>query len=122
MALLTPSELAWLKGEKRVAPGYARFLRHSIRKKLAIFSESEWPLILSSGIVSDSSNGSNALVAQNGGAKAAYARNHTKNGALGGNPGGERRFRTHDLGFTKPSLCQAELLRQNVLSLVRWPL
>ena len=69
MALLTPSELAWLKGEKQVSKGYERFLRHSIRKKLSEFSESELPLIMGSGLVSSIPNvsaGANALVAQPG--------------------------------------------------------
>ena len=52
MALLTPSELAWLKGEKQVSKAYARYLRHSIRKKLQVFLNEEFPLVrpfLSSG-------------------------------------------------------------------------
>lgn len=70
MALLTPSELAWLKGEKQVSKGYERFLRHSICHKLSILSEIELPLLTLSGFaVSVGSNVSgnyNALVAQPG--------------------------------------------------------
>lgn len=70
MALLTPSEIAWLKGEKQVSKGYARFLRHSIHRKLAILADVELPLLSLSGfsvsIGTNVSVSSSALVAQPG--------------------------------------------------------
>jgi hypothetical protein len=116
-ALLTRTEIEWLLGNAQVSKGYEYRIKSDIKRKLKTFQQLELPLLQKHGYTLDllslTANPQNlsanpqapdTLVAKNvqseGGVK-----NHEVKGqkALDG-------IRTHDLRFTKPSLCQAELL------------
>jgi hypothetical protein len=116
-ALLTKTEIEWLLGNAQVSKGYEYRIKSDIKRKLKTFQQLELPLLqkhrYTLDLLSLTANPQNlsanpqtpdALVAKTvqseGGVK-----NHEVKGqkALDG-------IRTHDLRFTKPSLCQAELL------------
>lgn len=109
-ALLTQGELDFLLGKIQVSPDYARQIRSRISRKVKTFFDLELPLIQNLGVTISShtvTTGCHTKIAQTGRAveQASLLNNEMqeKKEALGG-------IRTHDLGFTKPSLCQAELL------------
>jgi hypothetical protein len=50
-ALLTTTELEWLRGKKKVSKGYQYRIRSDIKKKLQVFQVSELPLLAQNGFI-----------------------------------------------------------------------
>ena len=119
-AILTRAEAEWLLGKKNVSKAYEYKLKSEINRKLRTFISLEYPLLAERGfsltisskdltisskdLTISSKVGGASMVAQPGSSEGAVNHETTyEKQALGG-------IRTHGLGFTKPSLYQAELL------------
>ncbi len=121
-AFLTRTEIDWLLGKKQVSKAYEYRIKSDIKKKLQTFQNLELPLLAKLGYDCStfglSANPQNlrtnpqpqpTLVAKLAEGRLSKPLHETVENteALDG-------IRTHDLRFTKPSLCQAELLGQNI--------
>ena len=50
-ALLTRTEMQWLQGKLELSDGYKRKIKSDIRKKIRIYQELEFPLLVKSGLI-----------------------------------------------------------------------
>jgi hypothetical protein len=55
-ALLTRTEIDWLYGRVQLSNSYERKMKSDIRKKLRIFNELEFPLLVKSGFIPATAN------------------------------------------------------------------
>lgn len=55
-ALLTRTEIEWLRNNIQLSNGYRRKIRSDIRRKLRIFTEFELPLLTESGLIPATTN------------------------------------------------------------------
>ncbi|SRR5579875_497061 len=109
-ALLTQGELDFLLGKIQVSPDYARQIKSRVNRKIKTFFELELPLVQNSAVTASSHNvtaNCHTTIAQPSQSEGRV--NHEIDNNMRALDG----IRTHDLRFTKPSLCQAELLGRN---------
>jgi hypothetical protein len=50
-AMLTKTEINWLKGNLNLSAGYQRKIKSDVKRKLRVFYENELPLLLKSGLI-----------------------------------------------------------------------
>ena len=55
-ALLTRTEVKWLQGKLEISNGYNLKIKSEIKRKLRIYNELEFPLLLKSGLIDATSN------------------------------------------------------------------
>ena len=58
-ALLTRTQIDWLRNQVKLSNGYERKIKSDIRKKLRVFNELELPLLAKSGFITPTANCNN---------------------------------------------------------------
>ena len=55
-ALLTRTEIQWLQGKLEISNGYERKIKSGIKRKIRIYNDLEFPLLLKSGLIDATAN------------------------------------------------------------------
>ena len=125
---LSKAERDFLTANPEISGGYSRVIKSRLQKKIEVFVSKELPILVEKGYLDvtefrNVTGNCNALVAQPGRARLSFGNtknNENKSPSRDLNPGPKvsaPSFRIMERRFTKPSLCQAELLGRSFLTL-----